>query len=103
MPRPRKCRRISACVPCSMFKPNGIPAVELTKIQLEADEFEALNLGDVERMSQLDAAAKMGISRQTFGNLLASARKKVATAITRGHALVLPQESQESQIDTNPT
>lgn len=96
MPRPRKCRHLSACVPCSMFKPNGIPAVELTKIQLEADEFEALNLGDVEKMSQLDAAAKMGISRQTFGNLLACARNKVATAITRGHALVLPLENQES-------
>jgi len=79
-----------------MFKPNGIPSVELTKIQLEADEFEALNLGDVEKMSQVDAAARMGISRQTFGNLLASARKKVATAITCGHALLLPQNSQES-------
>ncbi|WP_394147391.1 DUF134 domain-containing protein [Shewanella atlantica] len=96
MPRPRKCRRLSACVPCSMFKPNGIPSSELTRIQLEADEFEALNLGDVEKLSQLDAAARMGISRQTFGNLLASARKKVATAVTCGHALVLPQESQES-------
>ncbi|WP_299795468.1 DUF134 domain-containing protein [uncultured Shewanella sp.] len=96
MPRPRKCRRLSACVPCSMFKPNGIPSSELTRIQLEADEFEALNLGDVEKLSQLDAAARMGISRQTFGNLLASARKKVATAITCGHALLLPLESQES-------
>lgn len=92
MSRPRKCRHLSACVPCSMFKPNGIPSVKLAKIQLEADEFEALNLGDVEKMSQLDAAARMGISRQTFGNLLASARKKVATAITQGHALILPQQ-----------
>lgn len=91
MPRPKKCRRLSSCVPCSMFKPNGMPAVELTKIQLEADEFEALNLGDVQKLSQLDAAALMGVSRQTFGNLLASARKKVATAITQGHALLLPQ------------
>jgi predicted DNA-binding protein (UPF0251 family) len=63
----------------------------LNKIQLEADEFEALNLGDVQKLSQIEAAASMGISRQTFGNLLASARKKVATAITQGHALLLPQ------------
>lgn len=94
MPRPKKCRQLSCCAPCSMFKPNGIASNELTKIQLEADEFEALNLGDVLKLSQLDAAESMGISRQTFGNLLASARKKVATAITQGHALLLPQPDQ---------
>lgn len=91
MPRPKKCRKLSCSAPYSMFKPNGVPSMELDKIQLDADEFEALNLGDVKKMSQLDAAASMGISRQTFGYLLASARKKVATAITQGHALVLPQ------------
>lgn len=91
MSRPKKCRHLSSCVPCSLFKPNGIPSSELEKIQLEPDEFEALNLGDVQKLSQLDAAASMGISRQTFGYLLASARKKVATAVTQGKALLLPQ------------
>ncbi|ABV88950.1 DUF134 domain-containing protein [Shewanella pealeana] len=91
MSRPKKCRHLSCCVPYSLFKPNGIPSTQLEKIQLEADEFEALNLGDVQKMSQLDAAALMGISRQTFGYLLASARKKVATAVTQGQALLLPQ------------
>ncbi|MCS6239190.1 DUF134 domain-containing protein [Shewanella baltica] len=93
MPRPKKCRQLSSCVLCSLFKPNGIPAVELTHIQLEADEFEALELGDVKRLSQLEAAALMGISRQTFGYLLANARKKVATAITQGQALRLPTQT----------
>ncbi len=93
MARPKKCRQISSCVPCSLFKPNGIPSVELTHIQLAADEFEALELGDVQRLSQLDAAALMGISRQTFGYLLASARKKVATAITQGQVLRLPSKT----------
>ncbi len=91
MSRPKKCRKLSCSAPYSLFKPNGVPSVELEKIHIDADEFEALNLGDVQKMSQLDAAASMGISRQTFGYLLASARKKVATAITQGHALVLPQ------------
>lgn len=91
MPRPKLCRRLSCRAPCSLFKPNGIASNALNKIQLEADEFEALNLGDVQKLSQIEAAASMGISRQTFGNLLASARKKVATAITQGHALLLPQ------------
>ncbi|WOT04717.1 DUF134 domain-containing protein [Shewanella youngdeokensis] len=90
MSRPKKCRHLSCCAPYSMFKPNGVPSVTLDKIQLDADEFEALSLGDVNKLSQIEAAALMGISRQTFGYLLASARKKVATAITQGHALVLP-------------
>ncbi|MCL1048632.1 DUF134 domain-containing protein [Shewanella abyssi] len=93
MSRPKKCRHLSCCAPYSLFKPNGVPSVELEKIQLDADEFEALSLGDVKKMSQLDAAASMGISRQTFGYLLASARQKVATAITQGHGLVLPQST----------
>lgn len=94
MPRPKKSRQLSCCAPCSMFKPNGVPANELAKIQLQADEFEALNLGDVQKLSQLEAAALMGISRQTFGNLLASARKKSATAIIQGQILLLPQSNQ---------
>lgn len=90
MPRPKKCRQLSSCVPCSLFKPNGILAANLSQILLAADEFEALELGDVQRLSQLEAAAQMGISRQTFGYLLASARKKVATAVTQGLVLKLP-------------
>ncbi|MFB2660880.1 DUF134 domain-containing protein [Shewanella mangrovisoli] len=98
MPRPKKCRQLSSCVPCSLFKPNGIPAASLSQILLAADEFEALELGDVQRLSQLEAAAQMGISRQTFGYLLASARKKVATAVTQGLVLKLPVSNDKDPI-----
>ncbi|MCL2913915.1 DUF134 domain-containing protein [Shewanella corallii] len=95
MARPKKCRHLSAHVPCSLFKPNGIPGCELEKLILDADEFEALHLADVMKLQQLQAAKRMGISRQTFGNLIASARHKVASAIIEGKALVLPQPTQE--------
>ncbi|MGI2260696.1 DUF134 domain-containing protein [Shewanella sp. GXUN23E] len=91
MARPKKCRHLSAHVPCNLFKPNGIRGCELEKLILDADEFEALHLADVLRLQQLQAAEQMGISRQTFGNLIGSARHKVARAIIEGKALVLPQ------------
>lgn len=95
MARPKKCRQLSAHVPCSLFKPNGIPGCKLEKLTLDADEFEALHLADVMKLQQSQAAQQMGISRQTFGNLIGNARHKVARAIIEGKALVLPQSVQD--------
>jgi predicted DNA-binding protein (UPF0251 family) len=53
------------------------------------DEIEALRLADLEGLYQADAACQMGISRQTFGKIVALARKKVATALIDGKALRL--------------
>jgi len=73
-----------------LFKPNGIPASELQSIKIEADEFEAIRLVDLEQLSQQDAAQKMQVSRQTFANILKKSRLKISTALINGHALVLP-------------
>lgn len=94
MARPKKCRHLQAHIPCRLFKPNGIKGCELEKIALFADEFEALSLADVNGLSQMAGAQKMGISRQTFGNLLASGRQKIASAIVEGKALMLPQNDE---------
>jgi rubrerythrin len=51
------------------------------------DEFEAIRLADLESMYQEQAAEKMNVSRQTFGRIIASARKKVAEALVQGKAL----------------
>jgi len=69
------------------FKPQGIPMRCLEEIELELDEVEALRLADIEDLYQADAAARMGVSRQTFGNIISRAHKKVATAILGGKAL----------------
>ena len=60
---------------------------ELEEICLAADEFQALKYADADAMMQTEAAALMGISRQTFGNILARARAKVAVALIHGKAL----------------
>ena len=87
MPRPFKCRRVCGTPGTDYFKPRGIPLSDLQEIGLTLDEFEAIRLADLEGLYQEDAAKKMDISRQTFGNIIASAHKKVADAIVNGKAL----------------
>ena len=69
------------------FKPQGIPLIALEEIVLTVDECEALCFADRQGLYQADAAKKMRISRQTFGNIIESARKKTAEAILGGKAL----------------
>ncbi|MGF1909396.1 DUF134 domain-containing protein [Vibrio kasasachensis] len=89
MARPKIHRQICSRAPYSCFKPNGVPMPELQQIELLPEELEALRLADQEGLSQLDAAAQMQVSRQTFGNIVKRARSKVAQCLINGHALLL--------------
>ena len=87
MPRPNKMRRIYGEYGAEYFKPRGRAMSELEEIFLEADELEALRLADLEDRYQNDAAELMGVSRQTFGNIIKRARYKVADALIHGKAI----------------
>lgn len=87
MARPHKCRRISRLPDNPYFKPAGIPLRQLKDITLTLDEYEALRLADLEKMYHESAAKEMGISRQTFGNILTNAHQKVADSIVNGKAI----------------
>jgi len=87
MPRPRRFRWVGAVPHVTYFKPRGIPLAQLGEVVLTVDEHEAIRLGDSLGLEQEEAAGKMNISRQTFGRVLASARKKMADAITNGKAI----------------
>ncbi|MFA5162063.1 MAG: DUF134 domain-containing protein [Elusimicrobiales bacterium] len=87
MPRPHKCRRIRFAPKAFYFKPAGIPAPELEQVTLTLDETEALRLADHMGQEQEKAAAGMRVSRQTFGNILRSARGKAADCLVNGKAL----------------
>jgi predicted DNA-binding protein (UPF0251 family) len=69
------------------FKPRGIPLTSLEEVVLSVDEFEAIRLADLEGLYQEQAAERMRVSRQTFGRIIESARKKVAEALVEGKAL----------------
>jgi predicted DNA-binding protein (UPF0251 family) len=87
MPRPRCCRRIAGEPACKIFKPAGTPASSLEEVVLSLEEYEAIRLADHEGLYQEDAAARMGVSRQTFGRAIALARAKVARALVLGCVL----------------
>jgi len=87
MTRPRCCRKI-ACIPdINYYKPKGIPSSFLEEVVLTLDEFETIKLADFEGLYQEQAAAKMDISRQTFGRIIDSAHRKIADVLIHGKAL----------------
>ena len=90
-PRPRKPR---TCCPSRrpndhMFKPAGTPTSKLQKLELEADELEALTLCDRDGLTQAEAGEQMGISRGTVQRLVTSGRKKIVVALLEGYALII--------------
>lgn len=87
MPRPPCCRRVEGSPAAVLFKPAGIPARELEEVVITLDELEAIRLADVERLYQEEAAARMDVSRPTFGRILDAARRKVAEALVAGKAV----------------
>lgn len=87
MPRPKKYRKTNCDPAAYYFKPRGIPMIELEETVLEKDELEAIKLADFDNLSHEEGAAKMKISRATFGRILKSGRNKVAESILKGKAI----------------
>jgi len=87
MPRPFRCRKICCRPDSNYFKPRGIPVAFLQEVNLTLDELEAIRLADLEGMYQEDAAKKMNVSRQTFGNIVNSAHMKIADCLVNSKAL----------------
>jgi len=87
MPRPFRCRRVRCRPDSNYFKPRGIPIDMLEEVNLTIDELEAIRLADLQEMYQEKAAKKMNVSRQTFGNILTSAHKKIADTLVNSKAL----------------
>ncbi|MGA2485293.1 MAG: DUF134 domain-containing protein [Roseiarcus sp.] len=87
MARPRLCRRVDGMPKTTYFKPRAIPSRELSEACLSVEGFEAIRLADLEELTMENAASRMGVSRHTFGRILAEARKAVADALVHGRAL----------------
>jgi predicted DNA-binding protein (UPF0251 family) len=87
LPRPLKCRLVGREPRFRFFKPRGVPFGELEEVLLTVDELESIRLADLEGFYQERAAGEMGVSRQTFGNIINSAHRKVAEAIVLGKAV----------------
>lgn len=87
MPRPCKCRMIRSTPPVTFFAPADNSAFCEDALVLSIDGLEALRLADLEGMYHEDAAREMGVSRQTFGNIIDAARKTAADALVNGKSV----------------
>ncbi len=87
MPRPHCRRRIAGRPRTNVFKPQGIPMVDLDEVVLALDEFEAVRLADLNGHYQAEAAAEMHVSRATFSRIIESAHRKIADALVHGKAI----------------
>jgi uncharacterized protein len=87
MPRPKLKRCCQFQPNVCYFKPQGIPMRMLEEVVLEVDELEALKLHDIDELSHIESAKKMGISQPTFGRILDGAYKKIAHALIKGQAI----------------
>jgi predicted DNA-binding protein (UPF0251 family) len=85
MPRPKLPRTIHSPPPVDRFKPSG--AGQEGEVTLSFEEFEAIRLSDFEGLGQAQGAVQMGVSRQTFGRVLKSARFAVSKALVKGFQL----------------
>jgi len=77
------------------FKPTGTPLSKLDRLELYRDELEALRLCDRDGLTQEEAGQLMGVSRGTIQRIITAARKKVATALSEGQALVFVDEDEQ--------
>ena len=89
MPRPVKCRRVRGEPRAGCFKPAGIRNCELDEVVLTLDELEAIRLADLEGLYQEEAAEQLGVSRQTFGNILKAAHANVADCLVNAKKLTI--------------
>ncbi|SMC16242.1 Predicted DNA-binding protein, UPF0251 family [Clostridium acidisoli DSM 12555] len=87
MPRPVKFRRVENLPQYTYFIPAGRRKCEIEDIIIKVEELEAMRLKDIEELNQEECAKRMHVSRQTFQNIIDSARKKIATAIIEGKGI----------------
>lgn len=87
MPRCKKKRCCRFIGDEKVFKPRTIPMSDLELVELYLDEFEAVRLCDHDKLSQIEAAERMQISRGTVQRLLDSARHKIIDALLYDKAL----------------
>ncbi|MEG0068913.1 DUF134 domain-containing protein [Cetobacterium sp.] len=89
MARPTKIRSVEFIPTETKFVPLDKRECDINFNNLKIEELESLRLKDLENFSQEECAEKMNVSRQTFQNILNSARSKVVDALINGHGISL--------------
>jgi predicted DNA-binding protein (UPF0251 family) len=87
MPRKRCCGQIEEYPICRKFVSEQSSQAEVMKLAME--EMEALRLKDMIGYDQEECARQMGLTRPTFQRVLASARRKTATALAEARTIAI--------------
>lgn len=87
MARPVKCRKVKFLPETTQFLAKSKNKEDIKEIVLKVEELEAMRLKDIQNLTQQECADLMGISRQTFQNIIDKAREKIAIALTEGHSI----------------
>jgi len=89
----RKCHKYIHGKPdVLIFKPAGIQRTHLEEIVLWIDEYEALRLSDIEKLTMQQWADKMKISSATFNRLVQSGHEKITNAIVYGKVIRISEK-----------
>ena len=89
MSRPTITRIVDIPLRTVYFKPCGKLPDDTECVTIKFEELEALRLADLEGITQSEACVNMGISRHTFGRILATARRKVARSLVESLPIVV--------------
>ena len=89
MPRSKKEKIVHSPPLFSVYKPAGIMRIDLQRLSLALDEYEAIRLADYLGLDHTEAAQEMGISRSTFSRLIEKARQKTARFFIEGKELCI--------------
>ncbi len=88
IPPKRRVKRIIEKNPCfTCFKPSCWK--KTGQIYLLVDEYEAMRLCDLEKLSMQQWAEKMGISPATFNRMVTTAHRKITDALVHGKIICI--------------
>ncbi len=97
MPRCKKRRCCRFLDGEKVFKPLSFRFGEVEIVNIFLDEFEAIRLCDHEKLSQIEASAKMKVSRGTVQRLLESGRFKIVDAILNNKVIKIVNEGGQNE------
>jgi predicted DNA-binding protein (UPF0251 family) len=99
MPRPKKKRKVDYPPKMLGFKPFGISFLDSEHVVMQYEEYETIKLVVYDKLSQDEAAEKMGVSRPTLTRIYNSALKKIGEAFVEGRAILIKGGDYEFEKD----
>lgn len=81
MARPQNDKIVEKDPIYTCYRPVGVPKSALKRVEVSAQEFEAIRLFNLEWLSNVDWAERMNTSAPTFNRLVKSAHQKITDAI----------------------